>query len=38
MSHLGYFSWSCEHCGHRCKGDLPGGAPLDPLRRAAASG
>jgi ribosomal protein L37AE/L43A len=23
MTHLGYFTWVCETCGHRCAGDLP---------------
>lgn len=23
MTHLGYFSWNCDHCGHRCDGELP---------------
>jgi tRNA(Ile2) C34 agmatinyltransferase TiaS len=25
MTHLGYFSWTCDDCGHRCEGDLPPG-------------
>lgn len=25
MIHLGYFSWACEACGHRCEGELPRG-------------
>jgi len=33
MMHLGYFSWGCEGCGHRCQGELPGatadGRPTD---------
>lgn len=23
MTHLGYFSWTCDDCGHRCDGELP---------------
>ena len=23
MTHLGYFNWACDDCGHRCEGDLP---------------
>ena len=23
MTHMGYFSWTCDDCGHRCDGDLP---------------
>jgi hypothetical protein len=23
MTHMGYFSWSCDDCGHGCEGDLP---------------
>ena len=23
MTHMGYFTWSCDDCGHDCSGDLP---------------
>ena len=23
MVHMGYFSWSCDDCGHNCQGELP---------------
>lgn len=23
MTHMGYFNWSCDDCGHNCEGDLP---------------
>jgi tRNA(Ile2) C34 agmatinyltransferase TiaS len=38
MTHQGYFSWSCETCGHRCEGELPSlrrGEDELPLRIAA---
>lgn len=28
MTHLGYFSWACNGCGHRCEGELPA-QPVD---------
>lgn len=23
MTHMGYFRWTCEDCGHCCDGELP---------------
>jgi hypothetical protein len=23
MTHMGYFHWACDDCGHQCEGDLP---------------
>jgi hypothetical protein len=29
MTHLGYFRWACDECGHDCQGELPPAASED---------